>query len=267
MSGLPGATARRVQSGGLDIAYLEAGEGVPVALLHGGLATAEMSWGVSMPRLARRYRVLAPDSRGHGGTNNPEGRLGYDQMADDVATLIETLGLERPIVIGYSDGAQIGIEFGLRHPGKARALVLGGVVTGPTDVYIEGLVSWGFVAPGEVDHDRLAAAFGDFLTVIKTAHGRGDGTYWRRFLQHISQLWHSVPAYGDAQLASISLPVLVITGDRDHLAGLTEAQRLLAKLPDAELAVIPGAAHDAVERPVFWDLVEDFLARRIPATA
>ncbi|RYH00157.1 MAG: alpha/beta hydrolase [Alphaproteobacteria bacterium] len=214
---------------------------------------------------ATHYRVLAPDSRGHGGTRNPADRLDYDQMADDVAGLIAALGLDRPVLVGYSDGAQIGIEFGLRHPGKARAMVLGGVVTRPTEVYLEGLKAWGFTGPDEVDYDRLAAAFGDFFTFIKTAHGRGEADYWQRFLRQIARLWHTLPAYTDAQLAAIDPPTLVITGDRDELDGLGEAQRLIEILPHAELAVVPGAGHDAVTRPVFWDLVEDFLSRHAGA--
>ncbi len=260
---IAGAAANRIAFGDLDVAYFEAGEGEPLILLHGGLANAAVSWGHAMPRLAKGWRVLAPDSRGQGGTNNPADHLVYDQMADDVAAFIEALGLGHPVIVGYSDGAQIGIEFGLRHPGVARAIVLGGVITRPTAAYLQGIRSWGFAAPGEVDYQTLEAAFGDFFTFIKTAHGRGEPDYWQRLLPQISRLWHTVPAYSDAQLATISTPTLVVTGDRDHLAGLPEATRLLETLPDSELAVVPGAGHDAVDRPVFWDLVEEFLARRL----
>jgi pimeloyl-ACP methyl ester carboxylesterase len=261
MDGIVGTTANRMKIGDLDVAYLEAGEGIPIILLHGGLATANMSWPDSMPRLAQSYRVLAPDSRGHGGTNNPADHLGYDQMADDVAGFIDALDLDRPFIAGYSDGAQIALEFGLRHPGKARALVLGGVVSEPTAVYLDGLRKWGFVAPGEVDYERLAMEFGPFFDAIKTAHGRGDQDYWRTFLPQIATLWITVPAYTEAQLARIAEPTLVIMGDRDEMAGLGQAERLYANIPDAELAIVPAASHEAGMKPVFWSLVEDFLAR------
>lgn len=77
-----------------------------------------------MPVLATRYRVIAPDSRGHGRTDNPAGRLAYDLMAEDVAGLIDALDLDRPLVAGYSDGAQIALELALRHPDRSRAVVL-----------------------------------------------------------------------------------------------------------------------------------------------
>src|SRR6218665_600782 len=228
MSAIAGATARRIGVGDLDMAYLEAGTGDPLVLLHGGLATAEMSWPESMPRLARSWRVVAPDSRGHGGTDNPSGRLGYDQMADDVAAFIDALGLEKPVIIGYSDGAQIGIELGLRHPGKARALVLGGVVSEPTPTYLDGLRDWGFLAPGEVDFDKLAAGWGPFFDTIKRSHGRGDPDYWQGYLRQIPTPSYSLPAYTAAQLGGIAEPALVIQGDRDDMAGAAPARRLFA---------------------------------------
>lgn len=260
---IEGATAKTITLGDLEVAYFEAGAGEPLILLHGGLATAAASWGQATPRLSRRWRVLAPDSRGHGGTSNPAGHLGYDQMADDLAAFIVALAIEKPVIVGYSDGAQTGIEFGLRHPGLALAIVLGGVVTRPTTAYVDGLKAWGYPAAGEVDYQRLEESFGAFLTFIKTAHGLGDPDYWRRMMPQISRLWHTLPAYTDAQLASIDAPTLVVTGDRDHLAGLDEARRLLDTLADSELAVIPGVGHEAVDRPIFWDLVEEFLSRRV----
>jgi pimeloyl-ACP methyl ester carboxylesterase len=261
MTSIAGATTRQIKVGDLDIAYLEAGEGTPLLLLHGGLATAKMSWGDAQPRLSSRYRVLAPDSRGHGGTSNPSDRLSYDQMADDVAGFIDALGIEKPILVGYSDGGQVALEFGLRYPGKARALVLGGTVSQPGADYRTELTRWGFLAPDSVDYDRLADVFGPFLDTIKVAHGGGVADYWRRFLPQMATLWHTMPAYAAEDLARITDPALVIMGDGDALVGLDEARRLTSAIAGAELAVVPGASHDAVNRPVFWDLVEDFLAR------
>jgi pimeloyl-ACP methyl ester carboxylesterase len=95
-------------------------------LIHSGLATGDMMWGERVPALAQYYRVLVPDSRGHGRTNNPAGKLSYGQMADDVAGFIDALGLQRPMILGYSDGAQIALELGLRHPDRVKALGRGG---------------------------------------------------------------------------------------------------------------------------------------------
>ncbi|HZB71313.1 MAG TPA: alpha/beta hydrolase [Acidimicrobiales bacterium] len=257
------ATSHRVEVGDLQVHYWDQGAGTPVVLLHGGLATAEMSWTETMPALARRFRVVAPDARGHGGTDNPAPVLGYDQMADDLAGLVARLDLDRPFVAGYSDGAQVALELALRHPGLARGIVLGGTVSEPHDVYVAGLHAWGFPAPGEVDLQLLEREFGDeFYAETRTAHEHvRDDASWRRFLEQISALWLGVPRYEETRLATITDPVLVITGDRDEMAGLAQAERLYRGIPGAELAVVPDADHGAADRRVYWALVEDFLDR------
>jgi len=73
--------------------YREAGEGPALVLLHGGTRTSS-DWLDELPALARHFHVLAPDSRGHGRTDNPHGTLSYSMMADDVASFILALGLE-----------------------------------------------------------------------------------------------------------------------------------------------------------------------------
>jgi pimeloyl-ACP methyl ester carboxylesterase len=256
------ADSKFIEAGGLSIHYLETGAGVPLILLHGGLATAEASWHEPLPKLAETYHVLAPDSRGHGRTDNPATSLSYAQMADDVAAFIEAVGVERPLIAGYSDGGQIALEFGLRHPGKARALVLGGTVDRLNDIGREGLISWGIRGPGDIDHAALAATWGDFYRALPKLHGPGQAPeHWRSLLDQISALWTGVPTYTAAQLSTIREPALVICGDRDDLGATESAPLLLAVLPKGELGIIPDADHGAVDRPLFWEIVRDFLAR------
>ena len=255
--------SRFVDAGGLHIHYLEAGAGAPVVLLHGGLATAEMSWQTPLPDLARTWHVLAPDSRGHGGTINPADSLSYAQMADDVAAFIAALGLDRPAILGYSDGGQIALEFGLRHPGVAHALIFGGTVISPGDGYTEMLHDWGFPGPGEIDLPAIEKGMGDFFQTVRTAHGpKNEPDYYQRFLRQVSRLWLEVPTYTPEQLAAIAEPALVICGDRDG-AAIAQAPRFIAALRQGELAVVPDGDHDAVNRPLFWAAVKDFLARHI----
>lgn len=253
--------SKAVRVGDLEVHYLEEGRGQPLLLLHGGTATAS-SWGEAMPRMADRYRVFALDTRGHAKTSNPLQKMSYSQFADDVAGFIAALGLKRPLIVGYSDGGQTALEFGLRHPGKAGALVLGGTLSEPTDAYIEGLHGWGFPSPGEVDFGRLAREFGPYFEQIKVAHAHHYGPdYWKSFLRQISELWLTLPRYTERQLASISVPALVIMGDRDQLGGIEEANRLYRHLGAGELAIIANVGQEAVNKPLFWDAVREFLAR------
>jgi pimeloyl-ACP methyl ester carboxylesterase len=251
-----------IEAGGLRIHYLEAGAGEPLVLLHGGLATTEMSWAEAMPGLGEKFHVYAPDTRGHGRTDNPNRTLSYAAMAGDLLAFIEALGLERPLIFGFSDGGQVALEFALRHPGKARALVLGGVVTEASSGYLAGLKNWGFHAPGKVDFAIMQQAFGPFFDAIQASHAVYGPDYWREFVVEISRLWVAgVPSYTDDQLRSITKPVLVITGDRDDLGATEQAPRLFGLIPKGELSVIPNADHAAVMTPLFWAIVTDFLTR------
>jgi pimeloyl-ACP methyl ester carboxylesterase len=147
----PAAGGAYADAGDLSVWYTDQGQGPPLILLHGGLGTGAMWSERVLADLAREYRVLAPDSRGHGRTANPAGTLRYEQMADDVAAFAAALGLDRPVVLGYSDGAQIALELGLRHPVFARALVIGGVVTGPSEAYLRMVGELGFSRRGEAE--------------------------------------------------------------------------------------------------------------------
>lgn len=249
-----------IQVNDLCVHYTERGSGSPLVLVHGGLATSAMMWNAEVvDRLAANHRVVMPDSRGHGQTTNPAGTLSYPQMADDLAELCSQLALTRPAVIGYSDGAQIGIELGLRHPGVASAFVLGGVVISRSPAYVQMLADMGFRSPGEgdVDVDAVRAAFGEkhYAMMVTKPHLDGDA-----LVRQIGPLWANVPIYEDAQLATIREPCLVICGDRDR-ACLDDAVRLARALPTADLAVVPDSEHGAAGKPLFWANVGEFLAR------
>ena len=95
--------AQTVPANGIDIAYVEAGDGPPLVLLHGGLASTGPLWADSpvayvahMATLAKHFRVIAPDTRGGGATVHGDGSASFAVLADDVLALIEALGLDRP---------------------------------------------------------------------------------------------------------------------------------------------------------------------------
>jgi pimeloyl-ACP methyl ester carboxylesterase len=251
-----------VSANGVRVSCTDQGEGRPVVLLHGGMVTGDLMWSDHVSALAERHRVLVPDTRGHGGSDNPDGVFGYDLFADDVAAFIDALELDRPIVVGYSDGAQTGIELGLRHPDRIGGLVLGGVIVEPAGQYLEALAAMGFTVAGEVDVDAFEGLHPGFMDFVKSLHSSVYGPdYWRTFVELTSRLWLTLPGYSDEVLAKIPVPTLVISGDADE-AALAQAPGIVRAVPDAELAVIPGADHAAVERTLFRDVVLDFLARR-----
>ena len=119
-----------VAANGIDVHYQEAGIGPPLVLLHGGSASNHscwetFGWGWSryLDELALAFRVLAPDLRGHGWTRNSTGSVSYDLLADDLLAFIRALGLDRPAVVGFSDGGIMAAVLAIKEPEALSALV------------------------------------------------------------------------------------------------------------------------------------------------
>jgi pimeloyl-ACP methyl ester carboxylesterase len=256
-------TGKYVEASGLRVYYETHGEGEPLLLIHGGTATSQ-SWASHLPAFAGHFRVFAPDSRGHGRTDNPAGELGYRLMADDVAALIDVLGLQRPLVLGYSDGGQIALELGMRYPGLAKALVLGGTQFSFSEAYLEAARALLGIAEGdEVDHEKLEREQPDFVNYLREAHGHVYGSeYWKSYTKQIASLWLTPMRYTSEDLAAIADPVLVLVGDRDGVS-TEESIELFRLLHNAELAVAPGSDHGFIEAKanLFDELALDFLVR------
>jgi pimeloyl-ACP methyl ester carboxylesterase len=252
-----------VEANALRVYYEACGEGEPLLLIHGGTATGR-SWASHLPAFAGHFRVYTPDSRGHGRTDNPAGELGYRAMADDVAALIAALDLRRPLVLGYSDGGQIALELGMRYPGLARALVLGGTQFRFSEAYLEDARALLGIADGEeADLERLEREQPEFVAYLREAHGHVYGPeYWTTYVRQLAALWLTPLHYAPEDLAAITDPVLLLVGDRDGVA-TEESIELFRLLPDAELAVAPGSDHGFIEAKagLFDALALDFLVR------
>jgi pimeloyl-ACP methyl ester carboxylesterase len=252
-----------IEANGLRVYYEVYGEGEPLLLLHGGTATSR-SWASHLPAFTEHFRVFAPDSRGHGRTDNPTGELGYRAMADDVAALVDALGLRRPLVLGYSDGGQIALELGMRYPGLARGLVLGGTQFRFSEAYLEDARALLGVTDGEeVDTGKLEREQPDFVAYLREAHGHVYGPeYWKPYVKQLASLWLTPLHYTSEDFAAVTDPVLLLVGDRDGVC-TEESAELFRLLPDAELAIAPDSDHGFIEaKAVLFDaLALDFLVR------
>lgn len=229
-----------VRVGDLEMAVRSSGSGDPLVLLHGGLGSAE-DWIPVVEALGDGAAVHAPDSRGHGKTRGPADRLSYAGMADDVAGLITALGLDRPVVAGWSDGGNIALELALRHPDSTRALVVAGAWL-RIDEHMERLNRevFGMTAPGVVDRERLDA--NGMLAEAVAGSGRTE----EEVLAGVTALSHAYTTdpHLDGRLGQITVPTLVVLGDRDPFVPLDHAVDLYRALPEGSLAILPGGAHD-----------------------
>ncbi len=108
---------------GLNLYYETHGSGRPLILLHGGLGSGEM-FGPILPTLSERHQVIAPDLQGHGRTADVDRPLDMRLMADDVAALIDHLGLDKPDLVGYSLGGGVAFWTAVKYPEKVARLVM-----------------------------------------------------------------------------------------------------------------------------------------------
>jgi pimeloyl-ACP methyl ester carboxylesterase/catechol 2,3-dioxygenase-like lactoylglutathione lyase family enzyme len=257
-----------IEVNGARLEYEEHGEGTPLILIHGGLSSSS-DWEPVVPGLADRFRVITPDSRGHGRSNNPAGELSYALIADDIAALITALRLQRPVVGGWSDGGQVTLELGVRHPAAAGALIVGAAYPdfdggGLRDVHraLLGADERGVPDPGHLD-----AELGEFAEEVRALHP-GGAERWRALVRQTAPMWLEYEGLGPDQLRAIQTPVLVLAGDLDEFVPIDLSVSLYRALPDAELAICPSLSHDgpSPERgPVLASLIRDFAERHSPS--
>jgi pimeloyl-ACP methyl ester carboxylesterase len=116
-------TGQYAEVNGINLYYETVGTGRPLILLHGGLGSGEM-FGPILPTLAEHHQVITIDLQGHGRTADIERPIDIRLMADDVAALIDHLGLDKPDLVGYSLGGGVALVTAIKYPTKIRRLVV-----------------------------------------------------------------------------------------------------------------------------------------------
>jgi pimeloyl-ACP methyl ester carboxylesterase len=217
---------------GHRIYYEVHGRGEPLLLLHGGTAFIE-SFFMQIPDLAGEFRVIAPDSRGHGRSPDSEEPLGYASMAADMAGLLKELKVEKAYVVGWSDGGIIGIDLAFRHPGLVKRLVVIG-----SNYRADGLTA------GSIEFTKSMNADTGGLSDLRDFYRRiaPDPGHWPVLIGKIREMWLGQPQYTPADLARITAPTLIIAGEHDMIRKehTLEMARLIR---GARCEIVPGASH------------------------
>lgn len=257
----PNQQGHYVEANGLNVYYEEYGSGKPLILLHGGSVTSRM-WQAFLPSLASHFRVITPDSRAHGKTNNPEGNLSYRLMADDAAAFIQALDVSKPLVFGYSDGGQIALEMGMRYPGLTGALIIGAAWYRFSETYQNWLKALGFERSGVVNIEQLQAEAPEWVNLLKTEHVHPDDPdYWLTLLKQLSIMWWTPLDYAVEDFQKITEPMLILMGDRDGAIDLEQAVEMYQLIPNAELVILPNATHLSAVSELSMNIVLDFFLR------
>lgn len=249
-----------VDANGVHTYYETDGSGEPLLLLHGGLCAIETLAGLRAG-LAGHYRVYLPERRGHGRTPDVDGPFSYELFAEDAIAFMDETGLSSAHVVGFSDGATVGLLVALQRPDLVRSLVHIGQQVNPAGLRPEfaevmklDAMPQGMLPP--MLHDLYAAVSPD------------GPEHWNVILDKAWQMITSgTPDIDLATLAGVRAPTLVIVGDQD-ITPEQHARDIAAAIPEAEVAVVADATHALpMEKPdVVADLVLDFLADHAPPT-
>jgi pimeloyl-ACP methyl ester carboxylesterase len=231
----------------ISLFYAVIGHGPPVVLLHGGLANSDY-WGLQVKALAPHHTVILMDSRGHGRSTRDARPYGYDLMADDVVGLLDTLHIAKADVVGWSDGAILGLDLALRHPdrvGRIFAFAANTVTSGVQDNVDKNPTFARYIARAGREYAKLSATPKDYDA----------------FVAQISKMWATEPNWTDAQLKTIRSPVLVVDGDHDEAIKRAHTEYIAATIPGAGLLILPNVSHFAfLQDPVmFNDAILHFL--------
>lgn len=231
---------------GLEMYYEIHGTGEPLVVLHGAYMSIPSMGDIISPLAANR-QVIAPEFQGHGRTADIARPLRYESMADDVAALMEHIGVEQADIFGYSMGGNVALQVAIRHPERVRKLVVASAGIS-TDGWHPGLMETigSFTpdvfagSPMEAEYLRLAPNPENFPRLVE------------KLIELDTQEFHWSPE----AIRAIAAPTLLIFGDADiiTLEHIVEMFRLrgggvngdVTGLPDARLAVLPGTTHVGV---------------------
>lgn len=218
--------------------YYEAyGEGMPLILLHGGLGSIA-DFSAIIPELSKHFKVIAIDSPGHGRSEKIDS-LSYQIMANYIAKMIHILKLEDINILGYSDGAIIGILVSHLVPVKIKKLVFGAGALNPGASRPEGL-------------EMLKNFSVEMLPPIwEESYKRKSPNpeYWEKFIMDSKEMWLEEVWITPSILPEIQTDVLVLFGDRDQFIPLDHAFHIYDLIPNSELCILPNTPHEMFNFP------------------
>ncbi|HEY5635705.1 MAG TPA: 3-oxoadipate enol-lactonase [Burkholderiales bacterium] len=235
---------------GIEIHYeLHGKEGAPWLVLSHSLACNVRMWDPQIAALKDRFRILAFDTRGHGGTSAPAGPYTLELLADDLKALLDHLKIAKPHYCGLSMGGMIGQTFALKYPGVLRSLVLADTTSRyPAEAMpvwtdrvrlveekgmgavVQGTLERWFTAPFRAAKPEVVAAIAKAIADTPVPGYVG--------------CCHAIPKINlSARLKEIKCPILVIVGADDAGTPVAMAQEIHDSAPGSKLVILPSAAH------------------------
>ena len=260
-------TGQYADVNGVHLYYERRGTGRPLILLHGGLGSGEM-FAPILPILAQHHEVILPDLQGHGRTADIDRPLDHRLMADDIAALIDQLGLDKPDLVGYSLGGGVAFFTAVKHPDKISKLVLISANIKRSAIPAEMLAQQEQVGAGAAEFMKETPMYQGYVRVAPRPED------FPVLLDKIGQMMAADFDYSD-ELRAIKVPTMIVAGDADMAppSHYVEAFKLLeGGLRDGgwmgegrpkgghALAILPRLQHyNMAQSPLVATTVLDFL--------
>ncbi len=260
-------TGEYAEVNGLNLYYATHGSGRPMVLLHGGLGSGEM-FGPILPALSANHQVIAPDLQGHGRTADIDRPIDIRLMADDIAALIDHLGLDKPDVVGYSLGGGVAFHTAVKYPEKVGKLVMASANIRRDAIPAEMLAQQGQVSAAAVEFMKDTPMYELYQRVAPRPEDFG------RLLDKIGEAMAKDFDFSD-EVRALKVPTLIVAADADMAppSHYIEVFKLLdGGLRDGgwrgegrpkgghALAILPGLTHyNLCGSPLYGAVILDFL--------
>lgn len=229
---------------GIRVYYEVYGEGKPIVLLHGAFMTIQTNWSQIIPELSKTRKVIAIEMQGHGHTPYSDRKLTHAALASDVEGVMDYLKIDSADVVGYSMGGSVAYKFAIQSPKRLKKLVIISSTYKSTGWLPEITKAFKSFTPEIFANSPMKAAYDAVAP---------DKTNWTKFINQMIAFAPEPFDFGDANIAKISAPVLIIAGDNDGLdkVELAKTYKLLgggvsadmAPMPKSQLAIVPSQSH------------------------
>jgi len=241
---------RITTSPGVELDVIQSGDptGIPLVLLH-GLSDSSASMRVLMDRLPRSVRAIAITQRGHGDSSKPVGPYTTDAFVADLAAVMDQLHVGQAAVFGHSMGSVVAQRFAIAHPNRVSGLILEGAFPGlKGNAAVEAFYEAEIAGLNDPIDPAFAREFqlstiarplpAEFIDLISRESLKLPARAWKQILQDMMRVDTA------AELARLSVPALLLWGDRDTFVLRSDQERLCRALKGSALVVFEGTGHD-----------------------
>lgn len=247
---------------GTKVYYEVYGEGRPLILLHGAYMTIGLNWGQLIPELSKTRKVIAIELQGHGHTPFSDRKLSRATLASDVEGVMDYLKIDSADMAGYSFGGQVAYQFAIQSPKRLRKLVIISSTYKSSGWMPEVTSAFKKMKPEFFTNTPLKAAYDAVAP---------DKTKWTKFLEQMIASAGEPYDMGDSNIANITSPVLLISGDNDGLdkIELIKTYQLLGgavcadfgAMPKSQLAIVPSQGHRSLmtQTQTIFGFLDSFL--------